>query len=75
MTRWQYYWLAWLVVGFLVPETWALFTKPQNTLSETVWGWFGVMRNQPISQWSIQHYILLAFVVWLAAHLAFRIWR
>lgn len=75
MTRWQLYWLAWLLVGFLVPETYALFTDSRNTLSETTWSWFGVMKNQPISQWSVQHYILLGFVVWLAGHMAFRIWR
>ncbi|MFF1469154.1 hypothetical protein [Streptomyces mirabilis] len=75
MTGWQWYWLAWIGVGFLAPETYALFTEPQNTLSETVWSWFGVMKNQQISQWSVQHYLLLAFVIWLAGHMAFRIWR
>lgn len=75
MTRWHLYWLLWLVVGFAVPETWALFTNPRNTLSDTTWSWFHVITGQPISEWSIQHYILLAFLIWLAGHMAFRIWR
>lgn len=75
MTGMQWYWLGWIGLGFLVPETYALFTRPENTLSETVWTWFGVMKNQSVSQWSIQHYLLLVFVVWLAGHMAFRIWR
>lgn len=75
MTKWQIYWLLWLVGGFAVPETYALLTRPQNTLSDTVWGWFGVVTGEPMSRWSIQHYILLAFLLWLLGHMAFRIWR
>ena len=75
MTGWQWYWLGWMFVGFLAPETYALITDSKNTLSETVWGWAGVMKGQPVSQWSVQHYLLAAFVVWLAGHMAFRIWR
>lgn len=75
MTFFRWYWLVWLVIGFGVMETYGLIWNPQATLSETVWNWFGVMKNQPIGQWSVEHYLLLAFVVWLAGHLAFRIWR
>lgn len=75
MTGWQWYWLAWLLGGFAVPETYALFTDSRRTLSETAWSWFGVMKGQPIGQWNVQHYALLAFLIWLAGHLAFRIWR
>ena len=75
MSGWRIYWLLWLIAGFAVPETYGLFRNPQATLSETVWDWFGVMKSQSISQWSVQHYILLVFVIWLAGHMAFRIWR
>ena len=75
MSGWSWYWLLWLVGGFAVPETVALVRNPRDTLSDTVWGWFGVMRGQPISSWSVEHYVLLAFVIWLAGHIAFRIWR
>lgn len=75
MSFWRWYWLAWLLVGFAGPETYGLLRNPKATLSETVWDWFGVMRGQSVSQWSVQHYVLLVFLFWLLFHLAFRIWR
>lgn len=75
MTFFRWYWLLWLVVGFGAMETYGLIWNPKATLSVTVWDWLGVMRNQPIGQWSVQHYLLLVFVVWFAGHMAFRIWR
>ncbi len=75
MTRWQWYWALWLAVGFVVPETWALLTNPRNTLSDTVWKWFGVQEGVPIWHWSVLHFALLAFMIWLAGHFAWRIWR
>ncbi|WP_169317119.1 hypothetical protein [Actinacidiphila oryziradicis] len=74
MTRWQWYWAAWLVIGFLLPETWALLTGSRNTLSDTVWSWFGVREGVPIWQWNVLHLVLFAFMVWLLGHMAFRIW-
>ena len=75
MTWFRVYWLLWIGVGFLAPETYALFTDSKNTLSETVWDWFGVMKQQSISQWSVEHYVLLAFMAWLFFHMVFRIFR
>lgn len=75
MTRWQVYWALWLVVGFLVPETWTLVTNPKNTLSDTVWSWASVKTGMPIWQWNVLHIALLLFMVWLLGHMAFRIWR
>lgn len=75
MTKWDWYWLAWLGVGFLVPEVYALITNYKNTLSETTWRWFGVMKNEPLNHWSVQHYVLMAFMAWLFCHMVFRIFR
>ena len=75
MTGWSWYWAAWLVVGFAVPETYALLTNSRNTLSDTVWSWFGVRTGMPIWQWNVLHIALLGFLVWLLGHMAFRIWR
>lgn len=70
------YWAAWLLLGFGIPETIALVSHhPENTLSEVVWRWFDVLPGQTLWQWKFVHFILLAFLVWLAGHLAFRIWR
>lgn len=71
----EWYWLVWLGIGFLIPEIFALFTNPANTLSETTWRWFGVIKNQSITAWGIQHYVLLAFMIWLFFHLVFRMFR
>jgi hypothetical protein len=75
VTKWQWYWAAWLVLGFLVPETWALFTNVENTLSDTAWKWFGVVKGQPITEWNVAHYALAAFLIWLLFHIAWGIWR
>lgn len=75
MTRWQLYWAAWIVIGFVVPETWALLTNPRNTLSDTIWSWFGVKTGVPLWQWNVLHFALLGFLIWLLGHMAFRIWR
>ena len=72
---WQIYWGTWIVAGFVIPETWALVSRKPNTLSDTVWHWFGVHQGVPIWHWSVLHLALLAFVVWLAGHFAFGIWR
>lgn len=76
---WQYY-LPIAFGLFIVPETIALVTgHPENTLSEFVWRTFGVIRNQPIQDWSAGHFLfagMLAVVgVWTILHLALGILR
>lgn len=75
MTGMRLYWLLWLAVGFVVPETYWLFVNTKNTLSWTVWGWFGVREGVPVWQWSVAHLLLAVILVWLLGHLAFGIWR
>jgi hypothetical protein len=69
---WSAYWLAWLALGFLVPELIALFTNPANTLSWQVWRLAGV--GQP-GAWSFAHFIVAAFCIWLAGHFVLGLWR
>lgn len=75
MTGMRLYWLLWLVVGFGVPETYWLFANTKNTLSWTVWTWFGVREGVPVWQWSVAHLLLAVILLWLVGHLAFGIWR
>lgn len=72
----NWYWAAYLIVGFGVPETWALTTRhPQYTLSETVWRWCDVLPGQTIWQWKAVHFLLAAFMIWLTLHLCFALFR
>ena len=76
MTGWQIYWLCWIFLGFGIPEGIALANDtPGDTLSETVWHFFGVYRNQPISQWSFWHFLLLALMTWLFFHFVLGLFR
>lgn len=75
MTAWRWYWLLWLLAGFVVPETIALVRNPKNTLSYAVWTWFGVKEGVPLSHWTFLHVALLLFMIWLFCHFVFGIWR
>jgi hypothetical protein len=70
------YWACWILIGFGVPEAIALFTHhPENTLSENAWRWFDVVPGKTITQWSIAHFILLFFMLWLFGHMVLGVWR
>ena len=77
MKTWaDYYWPIWLVVLFGIPEGVALATgHPEWTLSDWVWRVFDVLPGSTLWEWRAVHFFLLAFMVWLTLHLAFRIWR
>lgn len=69
----SWYWAAYLVIGFGVPETIALVSKRyKNTLSETVWHWCDVLPGQTLWQWSATHFFLFAFMTWLWVHMILR---
>lgn len=77
-----HYWSCYLLAAFLlfaVPEGIMLAAgRTENTLSGYVWRTFGVIRHQPISDWSFQHFALVGgfslTAVWLIGHFGFRIW-
>lgn len=71
-----WYWLAWLVLGFGVPEAIELARGDSaDTLSDTVWRWFGVTLHQPPWRWSFLHFVLAALMFWLFFHFVFRLFR
>lgn len=67
-----WYWLAWFVLGFGVPEGIELVKgNSAGTLSGFVWrleGSFG-----PPWTWDAAHYFVAAGFLWLAGHMIFRI--
>ena len=70
------YWAAWILLGFGIPEGWALATHNYDkTLSETVWRWCDVIPGQTPLQYKFLHFLLLVFMVWLTGHMVFRLWR
>lgn len=77
-----FYWFAvWLAIGFGVPEGIALFTgHPENTLSEQVWHLEGLTaRNgetfwNPLT-WTIPHFLVACFMVWLTIHFLDHSWH
>lgn len=63
---WSLYWLLWLLIGFLAPECYALFTgNNQNTLSDQVWHLEG-------NGATFFRFFIGAFCVWLTLHFVFR---
>ena len=72
----NWYWAAWLLLGFAVPEGIALGTRhPENTFSDFIWRVFDVLPGQTPLQWKAVHFLLLAFMVWLFGHFVFALWR
>lgn len=81
VTGWGWYWIAWAVLGFGIPETYGLLRNAQDTLS---WQWWGIERidfGHPFdfAGWTPAHWaiavVFFAFVVWLAGHIVLGIWR
>lgn len=76
MNWWDWYWLAWLLLGFALPEAYALYRairyKEQGgTLSENVREWFAT----DVRGWSdksgtakIRRILLLLGMTWLIIH-------
>jgi hypothetical protein len=75
---WQI-WAALTLVSFLVPETFALFTNWQNTLSANVWRFEGFDPRQSVLQWSAGHFLFIGVLflldVWLLGHFGWGKWR
>lgn len=70
------YWLLWLVVGFGIPEAFALSTsRPKETLSDTVWWICDITPGHTTWNWTFLHFLLAALLVWLLGHLVLGLWR
>jgi hypothetical protein len=77
LTPFGWYWLAWALLGFLLPELYWVFANPRNTLSDEWWALERLDMGHPLdfAEWTPLHFILglilLAFSLWLFAHLVF----
>lgn len=76
MTGWTFAWLLW-GLAFVVIEGLALWndrdTRTEvDTLSQHVWGWFGIRRSKADPDAGrfvkLRRLTLLTFMVWLTAH-------
>jgi hypothetical protein len=72
----DWYWPAWLVIGFGVPEFVALRTgHPEWTFSDWIWRVTDTLPGSTIWEWTAIHVFLALFLIWLTLHLVFGIWR
>ena len=66
---WSLYWLTWIVLGFGLPEFYAIGTgHPENTLSDQVWHLEG-------NGATFTRYVNLVLTVFLVGHMTWRWWR
>ena len=65
----SWYWAAWLLLGFGVPEAVALISRqPQRTLSAQVWDLEGTGPT-------FMRYVVAVFCLWLLLHMVWRLFR
>lgn len=75
----NYYWPGFLISFFAMligPEIYALITNWKNTLSNWVWTFLNITKNQSMSQWSATDFLLfgawMVTVTWLTFHFFLR---
>jgi len=77
--RWNWmslYWLAWIVLMFGVPETWALVThRPNDTLSAQFWRLEQPFGGHVTIVRGIIAVALFGLFFWLWPHIVDHIWR
>lgn len=77
ITAFGWYWIAWVVLGFGIPEAYGIIKNVKDTLSFQFWGLEHLDFNHPLdfAEWTPFHWfigiILLGFVAWLFVHLVF----
>lgn len=70
-----WYWAGYLLIGFGVPETYALVSRhPEWTLSDTVWRWCNTSRGSTLAHWTAVHVFAAMFLTWLWFHLVLGWW-
>jgi len=75
----HWYWTIWLgvlLVAFLPAEILGLVQGGQNTLSNFVWQYLRIAKNETMWQWSATDFLIfggwVTITVWLTAHFFFR---
>jgi hypothetical protein len=66
---WTKLWLAW-IAAFFALELPPLFRgRPQDTLSDHVWAWFGIPQHRPPERdVRIRRIVLVTLLAWLCSH-------
>jgi type II secretory pathway component PulF len=76
MLGFRIYWACWLLIGFCVPEFFALITRRSNsTLSGFVWFLCDITPGRTDWSWTAVHLFVAMFLIWLFIHLAFGYFR
>lgn len=76
MSVWTWAWIGWGIAFLALEIPAAVFTKGRGTLSWTIWRWVTHpfdAKGKTAAAWAGRA-VLLAFLAWLAGHLAFGLW-
>lgn len=66
---WTYAWYAWIAAFFAIECSALARKKPQDTLSDHVWAWFGIPQHKaPPAGVRVRRLVLLTFVAWCSTH-------
>jgi hypothetical protein len=67
--RWTRLWLAWIGLFFALELPPLFRGRPQDTLSDHVWAWFGIPHHpSPPGGIRARRLVLLTFLAWLCSH-------
>lgn len=62
-------WLGWIAAFFAIEIPAIARKRPQDTLSDHVWSWFGIPQHKaPAAGIRARRFALLAFMAWLCSH-------
>ncbi len=64
---WTRAWILWIVMFFSIEMPALIKRREGATLSEHVWEWFSIRGKS--TQWRLRRFSLLAFLIWVSAHL------
>ncbi len=66
---WTRAWAAWIAAFAVIEGSALLRGKPQDTLSDHVWHWFGIPQHKaPLPTLRARRLLLLTALAWLVAH-------
>lgn len=77
LTFWAWYWLAWFVVGFIIPEVYWAVVNGANTVSSNTFRFESLDMGHPFdfANWTVIHWtfavVFIVFMILLGVHLIF----
>ena len=67
--RWTRAWYIWIASFFVIEGSALARRRPQDTLSDHVWRWFGIpQHNAPPMGLRTRRLVLIASLSWLVSH-------